>query len=96
MLQITGTPDCRVTINDVNVTYSQHLATDLLRETTWDDLSVINIGSVNALVIIDSLVVTAEISCMTEIFVNAGFDALMFVNLPYCNSPVPFLINQVC
>ena len=95
MLRIEGSPDCEVIIDNVNVTYSQYLDYNLLRYTTWNDDSVITINSENTLLTLNDVVVTAEISCSA-----APLDGwLTYISnpaLPYCNSPVPFLINQVC
>lgn len=93
MLRIEGSPDCEVVLDDVNVTYSQNLADDLQTYTEWNDNSVITINSENAVISMNDVIVTAEIQCSADHILKG--DYLDCPVLPYCNSPTPFLINQV-
>ena len=100
VLRIEGTPVCEVLINNVNVTYSQHLPINLLMDTTWNDDSVITIHSKNTLLNMNHVVVTAEIACGYDPVNYMGGSVWAgalstFPHLPYCHSPSPFLINQV-
>lgn len=91
MLRIEDTADCEVTINSVNVTYSQFLPTEWLENTTWNDDSIITIHSESTVLSMKNVVVTAEMHCSCYDFTGSHW-----TELPYCNSPTPFLINQEC
>lgn len=90
MLRIEGTPLCEVTINDVNVSYSQFLN----YPPALDIDSVITIDSESTLLAMNDVIVMAAVECgSSEIF---GNNMIAESILPYCNPPVPFLINKVC
>ena len=97
MLRIDGTPDCQVTLNNVNVTYSQNLDARRMERTTFDEChppdSIITITSQEAYVEMSDVIVTADIQCQSDaIASNVLF--YQYMPLPFCRPPITFFFNR--
>ena len=94
ILRIESTPDCEISMNNVNVTYSQHVDAYRVEATVWDQDSVMTIHSENAMLAMKDVIITTETACHVDRIMS--FDWYWIPKLPYCDPPHPFLFNQVC
>eukprot|EP01084_Bolivina_argentea_P130623 230587_1 len=101
LIDISGSANCDVYISDTTISYSQYLETELLNIAFPPNGIVINNPSRNTYIQMNDVIIITQIYCSYDnIYVDVGRRRNLLQayagppDIPFCNSPTPFLLNN--